>query len=227
MSTRERSCSWMPARCACACETRRCTVRRRRDPARPRPRAPLRRACACGCERRTAPRGASARSGARRREHRGEDGPRARAFVPEESEIVVELAPYLAYEIEVVDAASGAGIPGAELEVWSDFPVPMPLPGQESRLGTSLASTGPGSRSKHSRARPTPEVAPRSMGSRQAIAVVSSSAHAAMDRTSTNPPASLHATARRGPCASSSSARRGRCAGPSSRAKWARRRTAA
>ena len=59
----------------------------------------------------------------------------ARAFVPEEAETVVELAPLRRVEVLVVDEASGAPIAGAELEVWFEFPVPMALPGEESQPG--------------------------------------------------------------------------------------------
>jgi hypothetical protein len=65
----------------------------------------------------------------------GETTGHARAFVPEETETLIDLAPCLAVQVLVVDKESGAGIGGAELQVDSSYPVPMPLPGEESPAG--------------------------------------------------------------------------------------------
>ncbi len=58
-----------------------------------------------------------------------------RAFVPEETETVVELTPLRTVEVLVVDKKSGVGVAGAKLEVWCQFPVPMALPDEEPPLG--------------------------------------------------------------------------------------------
>lgn len=59
---------------------------------------------------------------------------RALAFVPEEREVTIELEPLGGIDVLVVDAESGAGIAGAELEVGVQYSVPAALPSEGKRL---------------------------------------------------------------------------------------------